>query len=805
MEKFSLIIDNKPFTHKPSGDDVAQIQVRLRNASAIKEVTIEELLTYISKGCTCVPSIPKDVNLGMKNSNFKQQQLIMVDVDNTDTSKSISTPIEVINNLREKGIKVLAFYHTFSSTVELPKYRLILLLDKPVEDVEKIQTAIKVLINLIPQADQACKNVSRLFYGTDGTKHEVKIVDPDAVNTLEDILKFNDTSKKQQKKPTTKHHTRSSEVQQLEKDFDLLSYMESENQISQSKDNSGNTVYFNTCKLCGHEDDLRYFRDSNRFYCYSSNLDKGGTIVDYLMLSEGLTEKEAIEKLYELSGKQKEPSIQEVIEETIKKQVEELHLNIIAPDKVDWINYSIKKEKIIYTVACSKLAEYIKKNLFYKFIGTSANRNVLKYFYVNGVYKQYSDNEFKCIIKAFIPLEVQKMADINEVFSQICTDKDCYIPIDKMNDDEFIINFKNGILHLDTGELTQHSPRYLSSIQLPCDYKEQTSLPKTNYFNNFMNDLTDGDEEIKKLILQFCGVTLSNIRGYRGKAALFLVGKGDCGKSVLRSLIIGLLGIENCSNIDLKDLESRFSKIQILNKRLVGSSDMGCMKIANLERFKSITGGDYITGEYKGMDILDFRYDGTLFMAGNQLPVFSGDKGDHVYRRFIIVECNNVIPPEKQDKYLVEHLLEEKDYIISLALQGARQFIKNTYKYDVPKKCLDLLESYKIDNDSVLTFIKECMVKRTEKYIHDSLTCGKTYDAYKNWYLATHRDKFYENRSEFKRIMINECGYIKTNSGQEYYLNYTLNDDARRNYCSIYSNTEEPINMPGVEEEDLPF
>ena len=43
-------------------------------------------------------------------------------------------------------------------------------------------------------------------------------------------------------------------------------------------------------------------------------------------------------------------------------------------------------------------------------------------------------------------------------------------------------------------------------------------------------------------------------------------------------------------------------------------------------------------------------------------------QGDWVYNRIVVVECPNVIPDDKQDKHLVEHLLEEKDYIVSLAI-----------------------------------------------------------------------------------------------------------------------------------------
>lgn len=41
---------------------------------------------------------------------------------------------------------------------------------------------------------------------------------------------------------------------------------------------------------------LRYYKDTNTFYCFSSSGEVGGSIIDYLMETEGLTVGEAIDK-----------------------------------------------------------------------------------------------------------------------------------------------------------------------------------------------------------------------------------------------------------------------------------------------------------------------------------------------------------------------------------------------------------------------------------------------------------------------------------------------------------------------------
>ena len=69
------------------------------------------------------------------------------------------------------------------------------------------------------------------------------------------------------------------------------------------------------------------------------------------------------------------------------------------------------------------------------------------------------------------------------------------------------------------------------------------------------------------------------------KKALFMYGPGDTGKSILKSLVEHLLGKGNFIGIDLAEIEARFGTGGIYGKRLVGSSDMSFMTVAELILF----------------------------------------------------------------------------------------------------------------------------------------------------------------------------------------------------------------------------
>lgn len=190
------------------------------------------------------------------------------------------------------------------------------------------------------------------------------------------------------------------------------------------------------------------------------------------------------------------------------------------------------EKKIESKISCPKLADFIRNKVYYFFVRNHAKSSVLRYVYLDGYYKLVSDEEFKGIIKSFIPLNMQKVKDIVEVFKLLETDL-MFVPIEKLNTDQNIINFENGILELDTGELKPHSPDYKCTIRIPCNYERNVPVPREQYFDKFMNDLTKNDLEIKQFLLQYMGVALSNIPGYKMKQALFMVRKAEIQAKVL--------------------------------------------------------------------------------------------------------------------------------------------------------------------------------------------------------------------------------------------------------------------------------
>lgn len=805
MFKLKMMIDKTPFTNKPNEFQIPKIKDRFKDNSTIVEVTLEELADCIKKGYTIAPCVARN---GLKNENFISSQLIILDIDNKDT-KTLITPEMVIKKLKDNGFEPYLYHESFSYTDEVPKFHVLLVLDEPINEVNKMTFAIKTFLNCIDLADQACKDVARMYFTTNGQTKKIVTLNLNARVTWEDIIKY---ANNLEQKSSTKTYKRNKKLRDLEKNFDLLSLMKEKNTPIYGENSNSNYVMFDECCICGHKRCLCYFKDSNKFYCFGAHGGISGYTIDYIKYSENKTEKEAIDKFCDLVGITKEDDTFEnkrnYFINIIKDQMLEIDFECNNIESLTWIEQRTKNNgEIYYSVNAPNLSKFFRENVAYFFVKNYANGAILRYFYIKGYYQLKDDNELKGYIKSLIPLELQKVAYVNEVYNLLITDLK-FIPIENLNVDEDIINFENGVYHLSSGEITPHSKKYISTIRIPCDYKENVEKPVTGYFDKYMSDLTNNNSDLKKMLLQAMGMALSNVYAYRCKQFFICVGAHNTGKSKLKSLLTELIGKDNCSSIDLIEMESRFGKVDLLNKRLVGSNDMSFTSIPDICTLKQATGGDLIPGEYKVKNgFINFVFKGLIWFCTNEIPTWDGDKNSGVYDRMNIIKCDNVIPEEARDAKLVEHLLEEKEYIVSLAVNELKNVITNGYRYNIPEICYKWKEKFKVKNNPVLQFIDECITERTELIIKDNYTTTIIYRIYREWFKQNGIKGKCQSKGEvyewFKKTGKGER--IKRNHGYWYFEKLTLNDEAKKEYSYICGVAPPTESLPEYENEDLPF
>ena len=557
------------------------------------------------------------------------------------------------------------------------------------------------------------------------------------------------------------------------------------------------------CKLRKQKNGEKFCKlfDEGDFSDYGSHSEADLALCSMIAFRVG-DDPDAIDQIFRQSALYREKwEREDYREETLAKGIEAcngVYHRSLMP-RPDFIRFNEMTGQPYVVVPA--LAQHVRNHMKYLLVRDSGKHGLLKYVYEGGVYKLYADEMFKGYIKQFVEdydPELVKIHQINEAFQHIITDRN-YIGQDDLNSREDIIKFRNGLLIVtaDRLELIPHTPSIYSTIQIPCRWTGKMS--ETPVFIEYMRTLTNNDNAVARLLLQFMGACLSNIKGSRMKKSLFLVGDGNTGKSHLKSLVEKMLGKGNYTGIDLSEIEARFGTGTIYGTRLAGSSDMSFMTVGELKAFKLLTGGDAVFAEFKGLPAFEYKYNGLLWFCMNRLPKFGGDDGKWVYDRIMVVNCPNVIPPEKQDKMLLDKMYAEREGIIFLAVKALQKVIKNGYFYDEPETVTQAREKYMSENNTVISFFEECMTRRLSDTIRDKATTGKIYEVYRAW-CFDNNGGFAKTAKEFRETLANHLDttfeeMTKRVHGNRYYTDYTLTIEAKQQYARIYgfddSNTGE--------------
>lgn len=478
-------------------------------------------------------------------------------------------------------------------------------------------------------------------------------------------------------------------------------------------------------------------------------------------------------------------------EATINLGIEACH-GTFHRSKMEHPPFIIFDDNGVPHVSAPLLAKYIRENERYILVRDNGKQGALIFVYKDGCYRLYAPEMMKGVIKSYIAVydeTLVRMSVINEVYGQLTTDL-TFVSQDELNTDESIINFTNGLLRVTPTELTllPHSPEVLSTIQIPCRWTGEPS--PTPVFDGYMHTLANGDKPTEQLLLEWDGACISNVKGWRMKKSLFMVGPGDTGKSQDKSLVERMLGKGNYIGIDLKEIEARFGTGSIYGTRLAGSSDMSFLSVDELKTFKKITGGDSLFAEFKGQQGFEYTYNGLLWFCMNRLPKFGGDDGQWVYDRIMVVQCDNIIPKAQQDKTLLDKMFAEREGIVYKAVTALQTVIANGYRFSEPVTVSKAREDYMSENSTVISFFEECMCPWQNGKINRYCTTGRIYKVYQAW-CRENNNGFAKTAREFRETLAAHLGatfpeVTTRQNGNTYYKDYTLSLEAKVQYEKEY-------------------
>jgi putative DNA primase/helicase len=321
------------------------------------------------------------------------------------------------------------------------------------------------------------------------------------------------------------------------------------------------------------------------------------------------------------------------------------------------------------------------------------------YVYENGVYNAISDLAAKAIVRRRMIARYTGLSNITDAEGQwrMLIMK----PLREINSNPYIINVRNGLFNVLDGSFSEHSPKYCSTVQLNVKYTPDAQCQR---FIQFLHEALD-DTEIP-LIQEMLGYFLIPVN--KAQKSFVIVGEPGAGKSkLLLTLNEVLLGQENVSNIAWQSLNERFKTAELFGKLANIFADLPTKNIDDNGVFKALVGEDYLTAERKNKDPFTFQPYTRLLFSCNSIPRNYGDKSEGFYRRLIIIRFSKPVPEKQRDAELLDKFKAESDGIFMFAVEGLRRLIANKFKFSETEKTRTELQRYRVDSNSVLSFIED--------------------------------------------------------------------------------------------------
>ena len=274
------------------------------------------------------------------------------------------------------------------------------------------------------------------------------------------------------------------------------------------------------------------------------------------------------------------------------------------------------------------------------------------------------------------------------------------------NPDPYLLNVANGVLNFSKKELLPHSPDYRMTTMLPVKFDPDAEY---GFFEEFVSSIVDGKD--CKIIQEMFGYCL--LRDYFIQKAFMLTGSGANGKGVLLYCLMMMLGMENCSSVNLVNLTSnRFMMAELHRKYANISNETPSRKLQETEIFKSLRGGDQISAQRKFGHPFQFINYAKLVFAANKIPS-TPDETFAFWRSWIIVKFPHRFVGADCNKNLKYELTtpERLSGILKYSIKGLFRLLENK-DFSYSKSTDDVKEEWQRSADSALAFISSEIVEK---------------------------------------------------------------------------------------------
>lgn len=277
----------------------------------------------------------------------------------------------------------------------------------------------------------------------------------------------------------------------------------------------------------------------------------------------------------------------------------------------------------------------------------------------------------------------------------------------ELDRDPWLLNVKNGVVDLRTGELRPHLREDMLTKIAPVEYHPTAKCPR---WEKFLYEIMDGNRNLVGFLQRAAGMSLTG--DVSEHVLLILYGIGRNGKSTFLNTLLAMTGDYGMTAppdlIMAKQNDRHPTELaDLFGKRFVTSieSDQGRRLAEAL--IKQLTGGDPIKARRMREDFWQFMPTHKLWLATNHKPRVRGTDVA-IWSRLKLIPFVVTFPEDKQDKKLPAKLREELPGILAWCVEGCLAWQK--YGLGIPDEVAAATENYRQEQDVLAAFLADCCI-----------------------------------------------------------------------------------------------
>jgi putative DNA primase/helicase len=297
---------------------------------------------------------------------------------------------------------------------------------------------------------------------------------------------------------------------------------------------------------------------------------------------------------------------------------------------------------------------------------------------------------------------------------------------------------------------------------VPCQFvPEKTQYKAPKLWNQTLKEIFPEPDDVGwdkiNLLWQYFGYVL--LPDCRYETSLWLLGTGANGKGTITDTMQAVIGLDNCSNLQVSELKDpRFNLYHLQNKMLNISTETTERDPLATEIFKKLVSGERVSTERKYGAKYDFTPFVKFVIGLNDMPVIP-DKTEGFGRRVQLIRCDQKFKEGKnRDPDRKRDLREEVDGIFTWAVEGLAMLLANNGFVQG--------EGIKRDTEAFLDGLNPIIEFWREECDFDpeyEVEAGKLFDRHKEWFKENNQRQLSRNR--FSNELLKVPGTAKRQDG----------------------------------------